>query len=844
MSRRRRSAVERMSDFDDILLPYSDAQARWEASRCLGCHDAPCNEGCDAAVDVRRFIGLLRFGDVKGAAEVIRRTNVFGGTCARVCNADGKCMKRCTRSLIDAPLDIPGLQWYAIEKERQCGARPLPVGPDRGRSVAVIGAGPAGLGAATELRRLGHRVEVFEASAAAGGLLVGGIPTYRLPRDLVHWEIDAILETGVKLHLEHPGDSLDELTKTFDAVIIATGLGRFSRLGVDGEDLEGVFPAAWLLDGTVREVGSRPMVVGGGNTAMDAATTALRLAGEDGRVAVLYRRGVQQMPAYSHERKVAYEEGVIFRPLTVVERILGDPDGKVALVRCRAVDLGREDSSGRPAPVELTGGTFDLPATSVIVAAGEEPDPGLLETFGLTEAEPRGDENGRTEQEHVYVAGDIVGGPRTVAWAVSSGVRAARAVNFDLCSGKELERVFPILGPTIDLSTEFLGKRLENPFLLAAAPCTDDLDIALSGLQAGWAGLVLKTTSVEDTSVSLKNPMLSAVSTGGRMMTALGNIDLISERHIDEVIERVKALKEEFPDKLIMASIMGETRGQWQRLTRQLVEAGVDAIECSFSCPQGTLGARPGAMLGQDPNLVRTVTRWIKDAAGEVPVVIKLTPQVADVGAIAKAAEEGGADAVCASNSIPGLPGVDIEAGIPLPAIGGKTSFSGISGPAILPMSLRAVGEVARATSLTIVGNGGIESWRDAVAMMQLGAKAVQLCTSVMHHGFDLVDALCGGLARFMEQQGIENVGEIVGKALPGITTHDELVQPGPVRARVEESCIGCGRCYIACRDGAYRAIGWDVDERRPEVDLMRCTGCGLCVGLCPSESIALLTLK
>lgn len=833
-----------MTDFDDILLPYSDAQARWEASRCLGCHDAPCNEGCDAAVDVRRFMGLLRFGDIKGAAEVIRQTNVFGGTCARVCNADGKCMRRCTRSLVDAPLDIPGLQWYAIERERRDGARPLPVGPDRGRSVAVIGAGPAGLGATAELRRLGHRVEVFEASATSGGLLIGGIPTYRLPRDLVQWELDAIMETGVKIHHEHPVDSLDELLKSFDSVIIATGLGRFSRLGVDGEDLEGVFPAAWLLDGTITEVGPRPMVVGGGNTAMDAATMALRLAGEEGRVAVLYRRGVQQMPAYSHERKVADEEGVIFRPLTVVERILGDPDGKVALVRCRAVDLGREDSSGRPAPMELTGGTFDLPATSVIVAAGEESDPSLLDTFGLTEAEPRGDENGRTELERVYVAGDIVGGPRTVAWAVSSGVRAARAVDFDLCSGKELERVFPVLGPTIDLSTNFLGKRLENPFLLAASPFTDDLDIALSGLQAGWAGLVLKTTSVAENPVSLKNPMLSAVSDGGRMMTALGNIDLISEHHIDEVVERVITLKKEFPDKLVMASIMGETRGQWQSLARKLVEAGVDGIECSFSCPQGTLGSRPGAMLGQDPNLVRTVTRWVKDAAGEVPVVIKITPQVADIGEIARAVVDGGADAICAANSIPGLPGIDVYTGEPLPNIGGKTSFSGISGPAILPMSLRTVGEVARAATLPIIGNGGVESWRDAVAMMQLGATTVQFCTAVMHHGFDLVDALCGGLARFMEQQEIKSVGEIVGQALPGITSHSDLVQPGPVRARVDESCIGCGRCYIACRDGAYRAISWEVETRRPEVDLTKCTGCGLCVGLCPSESIALLTLK
>lgn len=844
MFRRRRPAVKRVTDFDDILLPYTAARARWEASRCLGCFDAPCSTGCDADVDVKQVVRLIAFGDIQGAADVVRQANVFGGVCARVCNADGTCMRRCTRSLLDAPVDIPGLQWFALETAYRQGARPLPVGPDRGRSVAVVGAGPAGLATAAELRRLGHRAVLFEASSRPGGLLTCGIPPYRLPRDLVQQEIDAVLRTGVELHLEHPVEAPDELLRSYDAVIIATGLSRYSRLGVDGEDLEGVFPAAWLLDGTVKDVGLRPMVVGGGNTAMDAATMAIRLAGSEGRVSVLYRRGVQQMPAYPHERRTATEEGVIVRPLTVVERILGDREGKVALVRCRAVDQGRSDSSGRPSPVELSGGTFDLPATSVIVAAGEEPDPDLLDRFGLTEAEPRGDHEGRTEREKVYVAGDIVGGPRTVAWAVRSGVRAARAVEADLRCGSEAERVFPVLGPAADLSVDLLGRRLINPFLLAAAPCTNDLEMARAGLAAGWAGLVFKTIAVEETEIDLKYPMAAVVSGGGPAMAGLGNIDLLSEARLEHVAERIKALKEEFPDRMLMASIMGETRAQWQRLARGLGAAGVDAIECSFACPQGTLGIRPGAMLGQDPTLARTVARWVKDAAGDVPVVVKITSQVSDVSDIARAVAEGGADAVCAAGSIPGLPGVDVETAIPLPSIGGKATYSGISGPAILPFSLRTVSEVARAISVPVIASGGVESWRDAVAMMQLGASAVQVCTAVIRHGFDLVEALCGGLARYLERHEVEHVSDIVGRALEAVTSHGALVQPGPVRARVETSCIGCGSCFVGCRDGGFRAMKWDPEARRPAVDLTRCTGCGLCLCLCPSDSISLLTLK
>jgi dihydropyrimidine dehydrogenase (NAD+) subunit PreA len=834
-----------VSDFADIFLPYTDGQAKWEASRCLGCHDAPCNYGCNAGVDVRRFIRQINHDDVIGAAETIRRANVFGGACARMCDAASKCMKRCLRSRIDDPIDIPGLQWYAIEAERRAGARPLPVGPDRGRAVAVVGAGPAGLSAAAELRRLGHRVELFDLAAKTGGILTNAIPHHRLPPDLVEAEIDAILKTGVTFHPNTKIEIIDELLRSFDAVIVATGLGLLSRLGVDGEDLDGVFPAAWLLDGSVKEVGSRPVVVGGGVAAMDAAAVALRLAGPEGRVAVLYRRGEQQMPAYPMQRRLAFEEGVILRPLTVVERILGDRERKVAAVRCRAVDLGREDTSGRPAPVELSGGTFDLQATSVIVAAGEIPDPNVLECFGLSEAEPRCDEKGRTDREKIYVAGDVIGGMRGAAWAVRSGKTAAQTADFDLRSGSELDRVFPVLGPSVDLSFEFLGKVLPNPFLLAASPCTDNLEMARAGLRAGWAGLVLKTTSVGETKVNLKYPMMAARSEGGRMMTALGNIDLISEHAVDEVCLRISQLKEEFPDRWLAASIMGENRTQWQRLARQLAASGVDAIECSFSCPQGSLGSHPGAMLGQDSTLVRTVTRWVKDAAGEVPVVIKITPQVSDLAEIARAVAEGGGDAICAASSIPGLVGMDVERSLPLPAVGGRTSFSGISGPAILPLALRAVNETARATAIPIIGNGGAESWHDAVAMMQVGASAVQFCTAVMHHGFDLIDTLCGGLGRYMERQGIEKVQDISRLALDNITTHPELVQPGPVRARVDaETCVNCGRCFIACRDGAFGAVAWDQETRKPTIDLTRCTGCGLCVGLCPSASISLLTLK
>ena len=393
----------------------------------------------------------------------------------------------------------------------------------------------------------------------------------------------------------------------------------------------------------------------------------------------------------------------------------------------------------------------------------------------------------------------------------------------------------------VSLQVEFANRTFENPFVLAAAPPTDELEIVGAGLEAGWAGAVLKTTSVEGTVVSLAYPMMSAMHLPGQRVAALGNIDLISAHHLDEVRKRVKILKKEFPNKVIITSIMGASKEEWQELVRALEDAGSDMIECSFSCPQGSMGEEPGAMLAQNVRATQKVTAWVKEAAKNIPVVIKITPQVTDIVAVARAVKAGGADGICASNSIPGLTGVDIYSFVPYPDVGGFSTYSGITGPAIKPMTLRTIAEIKRHVDIEITGTGGPTTWQDAVEFMAVGASNVQFATAVMVYGFDIIHDLKEGMTRYLYDMGFESPMEIIGKALPRIKDHDDLPRMYDLRSRVsEELCIGCGDCVVACTDGGHRAITWADGARLPNILDDRCVGCHLCVDVCPTGALSL----
>ncbi|MGQ9844616.1 MAG: NAD-dependent dihydropyrimidine dehydrogenase subunit PreA [Caldisericia bacterium] len=390
-----------------------------------------------------------------------------------------------------------------------------------------------------------------------------------------------------------------------------------------------------------------------------------------------------------------------------------------------------------------------------------------------------------------------------------------------------------------DLSINFLGLRLENPFILSASPSTDELEMVIRGLEAGWAGAILKTTSVEENPVLLKYPMMSSFGNYNKRVFGLGNIDLISKYHIDEIEKRVKILKEKFPNKMIAASIMGSKKEDWQNLVFRLKKANVDLIECSFSCPQGSMGEAPGRMLAQSVEATEKVTSWVKEAAEDTPVLIKITPQVTDIVEVAKAVKNGGADGITASNTIPSLLGIDIYNFEPYPSVFGVSSYSGLSGNAIKPITLRTIAEIKRNVDIVISGNGGAYSSRDAIEIMLVGASNVQFCTLPMVYGFRVIEELKSGLSHYLEEMNFESPEEIVGKTLEKIKSNEELPIV-EVKANInKEKCIGCNLCYISCNDGGHMAI--EIKENRtPEVNIEKCVGCGLCMQVCPVDAISM----
>jgi dihydropyrimidine dehydrogenase (NAD+) subunit PreA len=388
-----------------------------------------------------------------------------------------------------------------------------------------------------------------------------------------------------------------------------------------------------------------------------------------------------------------------------------------------------------------------------------------------------------------------------------------------------------------NLQVTFCSVKLINPFLLASSPVTDKQEMVARGFEAGWAGAVMKTTTHPAEENSIVYPMMASLVPGDKLV-GLHNTDLLSDRYIDEMCAQVVWLKARFPERCVALSIMGTTRAQWEELVYKACQAGADLIEASISCPQGSMVEgdehSEGSMISQDSRLTEKVTRWAKSVAGSTPVVIKLSPGVTDITRIAQAVKQGGGDGICAIDSVEGIVGVDPESFAPLPVVQGFGTRGGYTGRAVKPVGLRCIADIAGAVDLPLSGVGGIYTWQDALDYLLLGATSLQVCTAVMQYGFGIINGLNDGLLRWLEQHSYSNPSDIIGQGLEKLVDHESVPHGVRVISDINaESCIGCGLCHAACRDGAQQAIIFNED-RSARVDQNACVGCGLCQQVCP----------
>ncbi|GIO18825.1 dihydropyrimidine dehydrogenase subunit B [Oceanobacillus oncorhynchi subsp. incaldanensis] len=390
-----------------------------------------------------------------------------------------------------------------------------------------------------------------------------------------------------------------------------------------------------------------------------------------------------------------------------------------------------------------------------------------------------------------------------------------------------------------DIRIDFAGIKSPNPYWLASAPPTNTGYQVQRAFEAGWGGAVWKT---------LGEPILNVTSRfgashfNGQRVAGFNNIELISDRPLEENLKEIYETKKLYPDRVIIASLMVEPeREKWHEIVKRVQDVGVDGFELNLGCPHGMSERGMGAAVGQHPDLVERTTMYAKEAA-EVPVITKLTPNITDITATAKAAARGGADAISLINTINSLIGVDLDTWNTVPNVNGKGAHGGYCGPAVKPIALNMVGECARnpEVNIPISGIGGISTWQDTVEFMLMGAGGVQVCTAAMHHGFRIIEDLTEGLENYLDEKGIDALSDIIGKSVEKYTDWSNLDLNHKVVARINNDvCINCNKCHIACEDTSHQCIDMLTDKDGNAILRVReedCVGCNLCSIVCPVE--------
>ncbi len=806
----------------------TDAQLRAELNRCEYCEEKPCKAACPADCSPADFIMAARVGassDYRRAGALIMGSNPLGWVCGVVC-PDYFCMKACSRRTFDQAINIPAVQASVMKRAYDAGLGSFKAPKCNGKPVAVIGAGPAGLGAAGVLAQRGYKVTVFEQRKRLGGM-TQLIPDYRLGKKVTGRDIEFTKALGaIDFQLGKAVTDPEALLKDYKAVIVSAGLEEPMRLGIPGE----AYALSWQeyleRQKQVAVAGKKVAVLGGGAVAVDCATTAKKRGALS--VELVYRRRQQDMPLTAYERDMLLEHGIEIascsRPTEIThkgKKVTGLRIARMMLPKGKAPRPQNFVVNQKESPLFRE---FDV----VISAIGSRPRMPVKKAKG------------------VFYAGDMILGSATVVESVATGKNAAleadayilgekpprfknRAKSHAVLAGMDL---YPV-----PLDAEFFGRRIRSPFLLSAAPHTDGYAQMRKAYEAGWSGGVMKT-AFDNVPIHIPAEYMTVFGA-----STYANCDNVSGHDLGRVCQEVGQLVQEFPDRLTLASTGGPVTGHdeadkavWQSNTRKLEAAGAMGVEYSLSCPQGGDGTE-GDIVSQNAELAAKIIDWVMEASSEDnPKLFKLTAAVTSIHPIIKRIQQvfakypnkkGG---VTLANSFPSL---DLrkaqnrrwEEGVVV----------GMSGEGVLPISNLTLAKVS-GMGVAVSGNGGPMNYKAAANFLALGAQTVQFCTIVMKYGLGIVEELHSGLSFLMEDRGFKSVKELIGAALPNPITDFMALSATKKLPQVDaELCEHCGNC-TRC---PYQAITLN-GRKVPLFDAALCIGCSLCAQKCFAGAISM----
>ncbi|XP_052776555.1 dihydropyrimidine dehydrogenase [NADP(+)]-like isoform X2 [Mya arenaria] len=850
------------NNFDDIKhTTLSERAALREAARCLKCADAPCQKSCPTQLDIKAFITNISNKNYYGSAKAIFSDNPLGLTCGMVCPTSDLCVGGCNLyASEEGPINIGGLQQFATEifKEmripqiRDPSLPPTEELPSSYRNkVALLGCGPASISCATFLARLGYSdLTVFERETYIGGLSSSEIPQYRLPYSVVDFEVQLMKDLGVKVEtgralstkdltlnklrddgykavfigIGHPNPNIipifENLTEEMGFYTSKNFLPRVSKASKAG---------MCACKSQLPALSGRVVVLGAGDTAFDCATSALRCGAR--RVFVVFRKGFTNIRAVPEEMDLAKDEKCEFLPFLAPRKVLMS-NGRISGLEC-----ARSEQTDDGEWVEDDEQMIRIKVDYIISAFGsgltdqdlkDAMSPVKLTRWGTPEVDT---ETMGTSEPWVFCGGDIAGVAQTTVESVNDGKQASWHLhkylqsldNQSVSATPSLPRFFTPID-TVDVSVDLCGLRFPNPFGLASAPPTTSSAMIRRGFEQGWGFALTKTFALDKDLVTNVSPRIVRGTTSGNMygpgQGAFLNIELISEKTAEYWCQSITELKRDFPEKILIASIMCSfSKEDWTDLAIMAEKAGADALELNLSCPHGMGERGMGLACGQDPELVRNICRWVR-AAVKIPFFAKLTPNVTNIITIAKAAQEGKADGVTATNTVSGLMGLKGQ-GEAWPNVGKskRTTYGGVSGNAIRPIALRAVSAIANALpGFPILATGGIDSAEAGMQFLYAGASVLQVCSAVQNQDFTLIDDYVTGLKALLYIRAVEGLADWDGQSPP--TPKHQQGKPVP---RLQE-IVGKGlpsfgpyqEKRTAIVDAHYRKADLLAEENKP----------------------------